>query len=308
MIWRIYVINRDAMCFILKINGLMPFRFSTKTIPRATSSKYAVLYCSTIGIAILFLLPMAQVFILGRLNLNNDKLIDALVFLFEIILRTIRSISLYFYQIFNRTFFIDLINDGHQLYTSWLHLYRNDTFFDTEYFLRHWLKTLAIIGQLIYVIFSFIGYFWRIQRSPLIEHIAPFFLIQYSDFMLTFVTAIYFWNMLFVAQFYRNLNRKLAAILAQLKVVHVDKNQMRMQMFCDMSDAIDQMAMFYDRLTSHTKMVIESNSVQLILLLMDGFVSILSQVSAISVSKRIYSNKRQSNWFIYLICTAIRFL
>lgn len=293
MIWRMYVINRDAMCFILKMNGLMPFRFSTKTIPRATSSKHAVLFCSTIGIAILILLPIAQVFILGNLNLpNDDKLVNTLVFRFEIILRTMRSISLYFYQIINRAQFIDLINDGFRLYTSWTHLYRNDAFFDKEYFLCHSMKTLASVGQFIIVVFSFFGYFGHDPRSPFAVHVSLFLLIQYSNFMLTFVTAIYFWNMQFMAQFYRNLNGKLATILAQLKVVHVDKNQMRMQTFCDISDEIDQIAVFYEWLTRYTKVVVESNSVQLILLMMDGFVSILSQVSC-----ELAQNGKNNNFF-----------
>lgn len=286
MIWKINLINIDVIYLILKLNGLIPLNFTSKrlTPTKAITSTSSLIYCTTFCVAIFFLLPIAQIFILCHINLmHHGKFINFLVFLFEIILRTFRCISLYIIQLINRMKFAHLINDGYRLYTAWTNLYPNDTFFDQNYFLYLVVKFFANICQLFIVCCSFFGYFNAKHYPSMIVHIFTFFLIQYSNYILTIITFMYFWHMLIVAQFYRNFNRKIELLLKQLNGMvklnnDANKYQMKMQIFCNMSDEIDRIIILYEWTTNYTKMIVNCYSIQLILLLLDSFVSVLSQV------------------------------
>lgn len=103
--------------------------------------------------------------------------------------------------------------------------------------------------------------------------------IMFSHWVGTMMSSMFFCGMFVVWQFYLTLNRKLKICINGVELVGQSQaHQMRMQMFCDLSDVIDRLASLYDRCLVFTKRVNSYFTLSVFVALAHAFVMVLSQL------------------------------
>lgn len=103
--------------------------------------------------------------------------------------------------------------------------------------------------------------------------------IIFSHWVVAMMSSMFFCGMFVVWQFYLTLNRKLKICLTGVELVGQSKaNQMRMQMFCDLSDIIDRLATLYERCLVFAKRVNDFFTISVFVALVHAFEIELAQM------------------------------
>lgn len=266
--------------YVGKMYGYMPFRFNHLP-PKAYSSKIAITYSVLYAIFLIISMPLLQYSnfecILQR-DLKNTLLI---VIALNYIVIGIRSILGSIQQVFNRNQFIGLINDGYEL-NGYLNLIRDD---EPKENLRSIddkctnllnTKLVLVAFQVLIVIGNIITGFVYQNRG--LDTLVMVIMNTHGINILTMGT--YFCAMLISLRYYGLLNIRLQSSISRIgDVVSSDKNKMKMQLFCNISDDIDQINRLYDKISAFACKINRLYSFQLLLAIITSFGFSLSGVS-----------------------------
>lgn len=259
----------------LKINGLLPFDIIKTPKWKANPSICSFTYSCLSALIMIVFVIICQYLVIGRMNFSLGKFVVTIIFMLEIIIRGIRIVILYTYQLWKCSQLIDVINERFELDRLWQMAYPINSLYDRNFSMRLYIKGASNLIQLSICVYLFCEF--PMKTDPL-RYIC-FGLIQYTNAILITIASIYYWNMLMILHFYQNLNKKICGIVKESREIYWETKQIRMQKFCDISDEIDRIAIFYSRITIHTENVIHFHSFHLMMLMVDIFSSILSQVT-----------------------------
>lgn len=281
-------ISFNLLYWIGKINGLVPFKMSynpTKALCSNLTLAYSLLYF----IAMLYLLPHIQYTVVNKITMH-DKLVVTLVFLLQVILSCFQYFVIYFNLIYNRHRYVRLINEAivieqyhHQLLAksatvSSVVQMKNIVVGFVCKTLYRW-KIVAIIVQVICLLIPIYGF---TKRSHDITMTVKYIFIVYVHIIKLYFGLIYFCGLLFSYQMYCILNVNVNRVVNDIVSVSgcIGKKQMKMQMYCTLSDCIDEIGVYFVKISDFLNDLMNLYSMPLIVCLLDSFIVILNEVHA----------------------------
>lgn len=237
------------------LNGMVTFHFST--IPPAAERNplyrlYAFLFVS--GLAVFtYTSSMELVSFSVTENSTNEVRPIYFVYLMLTTLSWTKTIWLSIIDLWNESELIHAVNDAFDLQhcinllaksSEELHTLKIEILTRSVPVLR--VRLITLLGQLL-ILFGAIPFipFWR-QKSLTFKMLVRIYVTFLSVIRTTLQYAVFFvmWT------FYFHLNRRLEmcmATLAKIDCAEEGKYRMRMQVFCDLSDEIDRLAVLYER-------------------------------------------------------------
>lgn len=187
----------------------------------------------------------------------------------------IRTFTLTLMQILNREMIIKLINEICDMKKSFNGL-KFERFLDKKQQHLLQLKLLSVLFQIIVIIgdcFSLTGTSLKLYGN----------VMQYVNVysLSILLNTNYFCVMIFILQFYIELNKKIRKAMDDIgQVACGTKNKMKMQEFCEISDTVDQISIVYDRVTNVCNKVNRLFGPQLLFIITSSFVFLLSGVGS----------------------------
>lgn len=237
------------------INGMGPFYFST--IPPAVARNrlyrtYTFLFVS--GLAVITY-TSRTVYFKFLISENSTNEIRPMYFVYMMLttLSWIKIIWLFIIDLWNESELIQAINDAFELQnrinllaksSEELYVLQIEILTRSVFVLR--VRVITLCGQLI-IIFVAIAFapLWRQTRFTF-----EMFVRIYITYLAVIRTTLQYAAFFVLWKFYFHLNLRLKmcmATLAKIDCTEEGKYRMRMQVFCDLSDEIDRLAMLYER-------------------------------------------------------------
>lgn len=242
--------------FISKINGLLPITISFE--PLSASRSFTDQFYSTLFTLILIVsVPWAQWIVIQFMGIfDNQKETIILVFLLQVACSAVRIGAIYLSQIFNSETLSNFFNRSVQIHEMFAKGKTWNPFFDSKLSTRCLSKFISAIFQFVFMIVSSPGFILVTRSSEnFLLLLASFTLILYSHMVMTLSTGIYFSGMIVLGQFYKNLNRRISNLNRKISILRSKSNgvPVGMQMFCNMSDELDELTDLYRDITNHAR-------------------------------------------------------
>lgn len=273
-----HLTHPNLLYFFAKLNGFIPFSLSRNPIV-AGPSTLCLIYSISILLIRFSLLILYQISDLSTVMLNNrgDKQTVLFVAMAERIMCSCRIVIIHLLQIWNRKYYINIINDGFKLYNDIWKLFKIENrfikFFDKKCQKVGTLKMILSIIQIIIILITIISI------PSLIFHNVNFILINYTNFTTMVVSGMFFAGMLVALQFYRSLNQHLINSFHMIETVGEDKfNHLKISVYYNVNHDLDRIAKLYDRIILFTSNVNSIYRQQLLFTILESFILILCQV------------------------------
>lgn len=213
----------------------------------------------------------------------TNKLILMLIFRLKIVVGFARTALLYIFQIYNCKSYINFLKESVFIHSHLNKLFSPGHFMDKRIAkcirtkMGLWLfQTIFMLSNVLAYIHIFNGFSlsWKYETS--------LFSVCYvilSNIVKTTINNIYFASMLIVMQFYTVVNKKVSKIMQNVLQMGEDgKSKLKMQAFCDFSDELDRISNIFDDVTTFLNKQLRFFSLQLLLLIIDCFCSVLYEV------------------------------
>lgn len=260
--------------------GLMPIEV-LKHSQFAKTSFFTVCYSIIIYIIVSILLIICQIVRFSAVRYRDEQHQTIIVLLvIESAVTSFKTLWLYLSQIIYRHKLVQLVNKAFRIKNDLIKFCGlHGAFFDKNCQFMTRVKMCAVCLQVYILIFSNFAYKHF--------HVGSDF-EYYSDSVLTFLTdcislifgCVYFGSMIVILQLFRHLNRKLeSAIICIYKISENDRRKMKMQMYCDVCDTIDQITMFYGKISFYTLELVTFLTFPLTISILASFLNTLSGVT-----------------------------
>lgn len=266
-----------------KLNGLAAFHLSNpKTEPpeaQLTTGSTIMAVCIAIGLNCFFIVFTKKNFEYSFMEeLEGTFITVAKLENSACLLRNfVMSIGL----IIHRKAFVRLINDVRQIALKIQQIGKYEQFLDDKcQRMVRWNIVLIVfqMGLIILLVYLYSRYEGQFSPSKFFHIICQAYLTNVYEMT---VTAIHFTGLLIILQIFRHINNRLRECVATIRqIAQMDpRNKMRMQMYCDVSDSIDEIASLFNSLTNCTNTVCKVFSLTMLMVLTISFVLILTGVN-----------------------------
>lgn len=261
-----------AKCF-----GIFPFRYQHYLAELTTVTiLYSVIVSIVYNVLLIwstmkFLIPDATIY-------NPTKNTKHLVLKFDTYSCIARDVSIYFSVIYHRELLVQTVNSVGNILTKLGVTF--GTFLDKNCRQKVYVKVGVTLIQLIiciYLTFDFITF-------PNNSHPRIYNIKVIISSILTYVFGliignVHFTAMLIIVQLFRIINRKLQNCMTRIEVIsRIERGSMRMQMFCELSDQIDELSTMYKYIANCNKRCFQVMSLSIITSIMTSFVFITAGV------------------------------
>lgn len=269
-----------AVYYAAKANGIAPFKLDTKTkYPRAklTTSSTLSSILGAILFTVLYLYPLKKYLLF---HIQNGVETMHFVLRLNTYSGLFRNIIIFICVIVNRKDLVLSINTLEIIMEKLKCIVQFDSFLDrkcrrmvfTQIVMTMFLYALAIITLYInslYFEFWFTNFMLRNTLA-----------IYFTNVFETIVLSMHFTAFLIVVQFYRHINVKLRISVDRIRTIsRMDSCcGMRMQMFCDASDEIDELAALHKCVAKCTQTICKVFSMTILASLINSFIFTISGV------------------------------
>lgn len=272
----------SILYFLSRLFGYISFTI-TRNPRRAFKSKLSLTYTVCLTICFIIVLTYFEVIRFAFIiNESPKKSTIKLVKITTSIISSFRILWLLIVQIKNRNQCIRLFNDAYQLQRNVAQICNpNDEtpFFDknTGPFIPIKMIVKMIQATLIQTIILF--YATHFRGASFAEYLVYTLKTSFRDLFCLIFSSWYFFSLLVVLQLYRHLNDKLRQSMNRAKHISEGKyGKSKMQLYCRISDEIDETASLYGTLTIFTNRINNYFSSQVLFTLFVVFTYTLSGV------------------------------
>lgn len=269
-----------ASHIVVKFFGLFPIRIDYNkeeqlATPHLTNFIYSIVFAVILNG---FVFYSFSSFVSSPVDdLNQETLLIALrVERFcEFVHNLLTYASLWFY----RLTMTECVNMGESIHRKLRYFIRYNERYDAEYHRVVKQVYCWTIIQSVLIICTWVSY--TVNSSMGFVQIT--IIVFCANVFTVIVTLMQFSMMIEVSQLYRRLNGKLSACVYKIRQISClsEKNQMKMQMFCDVSDDIDEVASIYKCITKCNNMVCRVLALSIMANVVNTFTNLLIGVNCI---------------------------
>lgn len=271
----------NLLFFVGKLQGLIVFTYST--VPEISYSFSSILskYSSVYTVLLVIVLQIGVLKILSWMQYFQLISTFALIFVFftETLITASRVIAVYILQLYHRKQFRRVVSEAAQVYRSLIELMDGALNFDKNFYRCYFSKIVGVAFQLA-TIFFLIGIHKRLAASSFYNDIVTVTIVIYMHFTVITISSVFYAGMMFILVFYQNLNRKALQISKAINAVQDTKLkiQIKQQLYCRLTDDIDQIVCIYEKISTFSKKFNQLFSPQLLLTTVNAFYMLLVQV------------------------------
>lgn len=273
-----------VLYFVSKLNGLIPFTFSLKE-RRATQSLPSRIYCFTISAALSYFSYVGlHIFISITNDVANQTEHGQLYFVYFIlaILGWLKKSLLSIVDFWQEATMIDLINEAFELDQLIIplnqssiqirklisYVYRRSSSLCLSREITLIMQFNVVVGSFLFVPFM--------KNADLSFHL---FTRLYFLAIFFLRSTILFCGMLVVFQFFVQLNYRLKIAIETINISSRISKNMKMQIYCDVSDEIDRLSTLFTRCCKFYEKFNRIFAAQMLITLIYSFSIIVSNVN-----------------------------
>lgn len=282
--------------YAAKLFGIMPIHLCAAPDDKNTVAELTP--CSTIYVifaailfTILFVFSLLQFIVPEATSDPNQETINFVLNL-DSYSAIIRNISIYTFVIINRDTFMQTVNRANRIVNE-LRIGLNCTSFIDQR-CTHMVFVQICMSTMQLSLSIWLAYSYCISNSNYTQLylIQTIIMMCYSLCFQAVVSAVHFTVFLMIVQFIRHINQGLVVCLKRIEDISHRKTRrsnMRMQMFCDVSDQIDELAALYKCITNCNEQFCKVFSISILVSIINSFVFALASV----LMSVLFSSKTQ---------------
>lgn len=272
----------NCLFYYAKLSGLIPIQILTQNQTHAAkSSWFSISYSILSATIVIPLVTACAYFIISVfVYLKNDHVTMVIVIVIANLINTFKTMWLYICQILNHKKLVKLINDAFKLRKIIMKYFAiNGALLDKHCRKMTHTRIMLTVVQIL-LSFGGLGGVYMAHGFSVVFYV-DLVLAMLTDILYMLFACVYFGSMMLVLQFYRYLNKELKIAIKQIPNITLNYQQQDMiktQMYCDVSDTIDQIANFYDEICVFTMEFNSFFTISLALALLYAFLCGLSWV------------------------------
>lgn len=270
------------LCYYLaKIHGLIPFNYQHFK-RNGHHSLFSAIYFFIFLTILIALSVYCQLSAFLFVTVNQKKTITQLVFIVELLFGFFHLIVVYLFQFFNRNTYIQLIDEAFYLQNlleklnKYPHTGTGALKFDNTFRKNCVSKLYVLLIQIILMLSTL----WTLYTTMYtIDYAVPAFFFTYSYILKSPLTFSFFLAQLVLMKFFQFVYSCLNIMTTTIdNIEFFGKKQMKMEIYCVLSDDCDEILAVFKRLIDFREAIWKFFELQLVLVLFDAFVVILSEV------------------------------
>lgn len=268
-----------ALFWFANLNGITSFnvfhaapfaRFSYILFAYSLIFASGILYLNYIGLFVYVCVSL-------HASVIQQKTTIYLVYVLLISINMVKSVSVTLFDIWNRKQFMNTVLHGFELKS----IVMKQCCSNGQSFL-HKTCRIQLLSKLMIFIAQIFVIMLGIVYVPYIKNTVPsleLFVKLYVHVISATRSSLFYCGLFIAWQFYLHLNGKLKQVLKSLENInYVKKNQMKIQIFCDLSDDVDQLAYLHNKCLQFTENIGKLFSIHIFATIFYGFLVILGQV------------------------------
>lgn len=276
-----------TLYYVAKLFGIVPFQLHFKEpIFKVKSTRFLTYYVILMPILfiILFGWSLSKFFVSNNSygdTLNPSKNTKFFVLKLDALSAILRNVTIYIFVLIHRKRFVQVINSVGQIVLSLKHTMKFKTFLDRKCRLMVYVQMFIISIQLtIFISLTYLyitidpTYTTAYKTRVLITMIFSYLFVAISN-------NVHFTAFLVIIQCFRHINRQLEKCVNRaLKISRMDKkSRIRMQMYCDVSDEIDELATIYKSVAACNQGFCKVYSFSMLVSILNSFVFTIAGVT-----------------------------
>lgn len=263
-----------------KINGLASYNLSFKNgelVAEATNASTSLAICLAIVFNCLFGWSMFRYIFHPPENQSEDETTLLIVVKLDSLACLLRNLIISISAIVHRKAVVRLINDVHLISVQIKQITHFDHFLDGK--CLHMVRVQVLVMSFQHVLSILSAYLHNRNYGPnrMYEFFRVVTMTLFANCFEITVSTIHFTGFLIVVQLFRHINYQLVECVTRIRTISQEKrsSSMRMQMFCDLSDRIDEIAALYRHVTECNQRICKVFSSSMLMVLSISFVLIL---------------------------------
>lgn len=257
--------------------GFVPFNLSIGRQVTARPNSKSSLYALAVALVCNGLFGWLMLFAHNLLNDKHETLL--LVIIVDCLADLVRNIVVHFFWFWRRSEFIRLINEAQLIKNALQAAVQFKQFLDDHCRWIIQIKLMFTSVQLSIDVFSIILVTSHYETFDIMRISKYIFVIISADLVSIVLSAMHFVALLCMCQLYRHVNSHLAECVKKIRdTSQKNRKGIRMQMCCDISDRIDQLAALHKSVSRSTDGFRKVFSVSFLMILLNAFVFTLSSV------------------------------
>lgn len=271
----------NLLFFIGKLQGLIVFTYST--VPEISYSFSSILstYSIVYTVLIVIVLQIAVIKVLYCMQYFQLFSTFALIFVFftETLITSSRVIAVYILQLYHRNKFRRVVSEAAKIHRILIQLMDGALILDKKFYRCYFSKVLGVTFQMA-TIFFLIGIHKRLTAPSFYNDIVTVTIVIYMHFTVITISSVFYAGMMYILVFYQNLNRKALQVAKDINAVQDTelKIQIKQQLYCRLTDDIDQIVYIYEKISTFSKEFNQLFSPQLLLTMVNAFYMLFVQV------------------------------
>lgn len=265
--------NSLLLYYITQCYGFSPFKYNKS---RIFESNVFTLFNLIAGCFFCFLTIAIQSYTILTWVPERPKVVLLIISYLEGLFLIIQNVFIFVIHFYNRKTLVTFINEGFDLTSELKKFCPQESIFSTKF--RTDLRSKLISKSVQIVLLVAATFFFCIRDNNFFEWIFGLLAITMYMYPMCISSIYYCGSVLISVRFYEILNTKIASIIWIMNADYKSSPCLQMQLFCDISDEIDYIAVLYNRIASFVELINKHLSVQIVIIKLCSFVLIISAV------------------------------
>lgn len=267
--------NSLLLYYITQCYGLSPFKYN-KSTSRIFESNAFTLFNLIAGCFFCFLTIAIQSYTILTWVPERPKVVLLIVSSLEGLFLIIQNVFIFLIHFCNRKKLVKFINEGFDLTSELKKFCPQESIFSTKFRTDLRSKFISKSVQIVLLVTS--TFLFCVRDNNISEWIFGLLASIMYVFPMCISSIYYCGSVLISARFYEILNTKIASLISIMNTDYKSRPYLQMQLFCDISDEIDYIAVLYNRIVSFVELINKHFSVQIVIIKLCSFVLIISAV------------------------------
>lgn len=269
-----------AFYYVAKSYGIIPFnvKFRDKKLI-AELSQFSTCWVIVAG-SVFNLLNVWSLlkFIAPSISFDSTHETMTAVLILDSYSTILRNISMYLSIFVNRLNLVESINEVQRIWNKLQMCLKTTCFFDRDCRKMIYIQVLVTTIQLSYTSWLTYRYSTYDTNYTITSRLQWIVMMMFSLGLQAIVSVVHFTVFIIVVQLIRHINHKLMSCVKSVEDISRMNGRIRMQMFCNFSDEIDEMASFYNLITNFNARICRFFSVSMLAAMLNSFVFVMASV------------------------------
>lgn len=267
--------NSLLLYYITQCYGFSPFKYD-KSTPRIFESNFFTFISLIAGSFFCFLTISIQSYTALTWLPERPKVVLLIISYLEGISIIIQNVIIFLIHFSNRKKLVKFINEGFDLTSELKKICPQELIFSTKF--RKDLRSKLISKSLQILLLIVTPLSFSVRDNNILEWFYGLLAVTMYIFPMIISSIYYCGSVLISARFYEILNSKISSLITNMNTDYKSNPCLQLQLFCDVSDEIDYIAVLYTRIASFVELINKHLSAQIVIIKLSSFVLILSAV------------------------------